>query len=95
MTNSNNQVKSLGASVAHSEGTHEDTFVLPDNFRQLAAMTAAATAKMEQLQTTRAQALRAKWLEEADALGMTPQEILTGTVGRKRGRKPRAKGDEQ
>lgn len=80
--------------IGHSEATVEQDFGLPDDFRQLAAMTATAKAKMDELQTTRAQSLKTKWTMEADALGLTPDEVLHGTSGKKRGRRPKPKHGE-
>jgi hypothetical protein len=95
MTTSNSRTVSTGVTIGHSETAAEQDFNLPDDFRQLTAMTAAAKVKMDELQTTRAEALRTKWTEEAAALGMTPDEVLHGIDGKKkRGRKPRQKRDE-
>ena len=95
MTNSNSHgtTTSHSVSIGRSETTVEQDFDLPDNFHQLAAMTAAAKAKMEELQTTGVTAMRERWHAEATALDKTPEEIL-GIAAKKRGRKPRAKRDE-
>jgi hypothetical protein len=96
--NSYGETTGTSFSASHSE-THangsEQTLNLPDNFHALAAMRAAADAKMEEMQTTRAAAVRERWTEEAATLGLTPEQVLYGVTAKKpRGRKPKAKRDE-
>jgi hypothetical protein len=80
--------------TAYTESGAEQIFPLPNDVRVLVAMTAAAKAKMEELQSTRAPELRAKWHEEAAAIGMSIDEVLRGRAAKKRGQKTKTKRDE-
>ena len=91
MTNTNSHGETTSISVGHAETTTQQIFDLPNDVRELAAMTLAAKAKMEELQSTRAPDLRSKWQEEAAAIGMTVDEVLHGATTKKRGRKPKSK----
>lgn len=95
MSNTRSGFESTGTDISDGEdkGTQEFGVPLPDNFRQLAAMTAAAKAKMDELRTTKVEPLRARWSNEAAALGMTPEEVL-GIAGTKRGRKAKSKRED-
>jgi hypothetical protein len=69
-------------SITQPEAATRD-FDLPNDFRTLAAMKEAITRKMAEMQTTGAETLRTMLLQEAEALGMSPDEILNGTAGKK------------
>jgi hypothetical protein len=94
-TNSRTEVIADSHTVSHTEGVVEATAVeLPDDYKQLAAVKAAAESKMVEMQTTRAEALRNKWHDEAAALGLTADEVLRGPAAKKPRRAKRQKRDE-
>lgn len=88
MSNTNSQTDLVTTDIRDRETKIERE--LPDDVRELAAISAAASAKAEELRKTRTLELQTKWAEEAAAIGKTPLEILTGDAPKKRGkRKPK------
>jgi hypothetical protein len=94
-----NNSQSTSTTHAHSESighaeTTTDTFKLPNDYRTLGVMKDAITKKMEEMRTTGAETLRSMLLQESEALGLSPEEILGIAAKKPRGRRRTTKRDE-
>lgn len=95
MSNSNSQSEMTSTGNVPGEGRGEmavqHKFDLPSDVRTLAAMRVAIDEKITELKTAGAETLRSMILQESALLDMSPEEIISGTATKKRGRKTKSK----